>query len=180
MIKLTRIIAYWMLLAIIIAYPLTLLKYGSSTQNIIYASGQLSNTTYDNNPIIDGVQCVAPEQFAFHIHTRLNISINNDSYPIPAGIGIIPDKCIYWLHTHDDSGIIHVESPIKKAFTLGQFLHIWNEFNSSDTLAQDIANNNLNGTSMVYINGILMNNNSDYRDIELKDKEQISLVVSRK
>jgi hypothetical protein len=44
---------------------------------------------------------------------------------IPPQIGIIPDKCIYWLHTHDGTGIIHIESPIKRDFTLGQFFDIW-------------------------------------------------------
>jgi hypothetical protein len=38
---------------------------------------------------------------------------------------IIPEKCIYWLHTHDETGIIHIESPIKKDFILGQFFDLW-------------------------------------------------------
>ena len=100
------------------------------------------------------------------------------SYPIPAGIGIIPNNCIYWMHTHDESGLIHIESPIKKEFTLGQFLDIWNRFNSSDTVVQYIKNNNINGTILVYINGTQMNNNTDYRDIELKDRGNISLIIS--
>src|SRR5215211_2872721 len=106
------------------------------------------------------------------IPTQFNITINNQSYPIPAGIGIVPNNCIYWIHTHDDSGLIHIESPVKKEFTLGQFLDIWNRFNSSDTVVQNITNDNVNGTLLVYINGTQMNNNTDYRDIELKDRGQ--------
>ncbi len=29
------------------------------------------------------------------------------------------------LHTHDASGIIHVESSVKRNYTLGEFLNIW-------------------------------------------------------
>ena len=141
------------------------------------AGGNATNTTNDNLEI-DGIECVRAEQFAFHIHTKFNITIDNKSYPVPAGIGIIPDNCIYWLHTHDNSGIVHIESPIKKAFTLGQFLHIWNRFNSSDTVIQNITNNSVDGTVVVNINGTQINNNTDYRNIELKDQDVISLMIS--
>jgi hypothetical protein len=29
------------------------------------------------------------------------------------------------LHTHDTSGIIHVESPTVRSFTLGEFVDLW-------------------------------------------------------
>ena len=71
--------------------------------------------------------------------------IDDHIYPISANIGIIPEKCIYWLHTHDNSGLIHIESPIKENFTLGQFLHIWKLFDNSDIVhdIHDIADNKL-------------------------------------
>jgi hypothetical protein len=173
-----RHIAYRTLIVIIITYPLMSLMGANSTQNF-HVFGQATDAMNDN-PVIDGIECVRAEQFAFHIHTKLNITINNESYPIPASIGIIPNNCIYWLHTHDGSGIIHVESPVEKEFTLGQFLHIWNKFNSSDTEVQDITNHIINGTVVVYINGTQMNNNTDYRDLELKDRGNISLIISHR
>ena len=36
-------------------------------------------------------------------------------------------QCLYWLHTHTNDGIIHVESPVFKTFTLGQFFDIWGQ-----------------------------------------------------
>jgi uncharacterized protein YcfL len=176
----TRSIINWVLIVviIIIAYPFMLLMGESSTQNF-HVYGQATDTMNDDL-MIDGIECVRTEQFAFHIHTKFNITINNESYPIPAGIGINPNNCIYWLHTHDDSGIIHVESPVEKEFTLGQFLRIWNKFNSSDTVVQDITNNNINGTVVIYINGTQMNNNTNYRDVELKDQGEISLMISHR
>jgi hypothetical protein len=173
-----RYIICWTLIIILIAYPFMSLMGANSTQNFD-AFGQATDAMNDNL-IIDGIECVGAEQFAFHIHAKLNITINNESYPVPAGIGIIPNNCIYWLHTHDDSGTIHIESPVEKEFTLGQFLHIWNKFNSSDIVVQNITNNNINGTIVVYINGTQMSNNTDYRDLELKDQGEISLMISQR
>jgi len=173
-----RYIVCQTLIIILIAYPFMALMGANSTQNL-QAFGQATDAMNDN-PIIDGIECLRAEQLAFHIHAKLNITINNESYPIPAGIGIIPNNCIYWLHTHDVSGIIHIESPVEKEFTLGQFLRIWNKFNSSDIIVQNITNNNINGTVVVYINGTQMNNNTDYRDLELKDQGRISLMISHR
>jgi hypothetical protein len=169
--------SYWILITIIIAYPLMSLMSEGSIRHF-HAYGQTADSINDDLLTIDGIECAEAEQFAFHIHTQFNITINNQSYPIPAGIGIIPNNCIYWMHTHDESGLIHIESPIKKEFTLGQFLDIWNRFNSSDTVVQYITNNNINGTILVYINGTQMNNSTDHRDIELKDRGNISLIIS--
>jgi hypothetical protein len=43
---------------------------------------------------------------------------------VPAGIGIGPDF-ISPLHTHDTTGVIHVESPDVRTFTLGAFFGVW-------------------------------------------------------
>jgi hypothetical protein len=95
---------------------------------------------YNNNetfafgeyPVIDDIKCDKAEHFNFHYHAHLDIFVNGFSYLVPAGIGIKPPDCIYWLHTHDISGIIHVESAENKTFNLGQFFVIWGiKFNNS-------------------------------------------------
>jgi hypothetical protein len=48
--------------------------------------------------------------------------------PIPQNLGIASDQsCLYWLHTHDTSGVIHVEAPNQQVFTLGTFFKEWSE-----------------------------------------------------
>jgi len=85
---------------------------------------------------IDGIACQASEQVAYHIHAHLTIYASGARQVVPAGIGIpgpqqVVDgfveggKCLYWLHTHDTTGIIHVESPVQRVYTLGQFFDIW-------------------------------------------------------
>ncbi len=174
------LIIYWTLISAIISYPLLLLMDTSLSEYYYYhAYGQATDTANDNPLLtIDGIECARTEQFAFHIHTQFNITINNQSYPIPAGIGIIPNNCIYWLHTHDDSGVIHIESPVEKKFTLGHFLRIWNEFNGSDVVVKNLIDNTINGTLTVYVDGMQMGtNSSDYRGLALKDQSYISLKI---
>jgi len=184
MTKARYIVIYWTTISIVVLFhPIIFLMGANSLQQYYQAFGQATDVMDSNNlPAIDGIGCDRVEHLAFHTHTQLNMTINNQSYSVPAGIGIIQDYCIYWLHTHDNSGLIHMESPIQREFTLGQFLRIWNKFNSSDLLVQKIADNNVNGTLVVYVNGTQMvaNNSTDYRDLALKDNSNISLMISHR
>ena len=46
--------------------------------------------------------------------------------PIPADIGIDPNgRFISPLHTHDTTGVIHMEATHTYPFTLGQFFTVW-------------------------------------------------------
>ncbi|RPE78807.1 MULTISPECIES: hypothetical protein [unclassified Frondihabitans] len=62
-----------------------------------------------------------------HIHTHLSITIDGVAATVPGQIGLDEDnRYATALHTHDTSGIIHVESPDRRDFTLGQFFTEWN------------------------------------------------------
>lgn len=88
----------------------------------------------------------------FHIHTHLDIFINGNHYTVPSQIGIKPDdRCLYWLHTHDDNGVIHIEAPEKRDFTLGKFFDIWDKkFSNAQIFDNEVNGNN---TLSVYVNG---------------------------
>lgn len=45
---------------------------------------------------------------------------------MPSQIGITPSGALP-LHTHDDSGLIHVESPKRKTFKLKDFFKVWGQ-----------------------------------------------------
>lgn len=75
---------------------------------------------------IDGVQCNSSEGAAEHIHAHLQLFQHGKALTVPASIGIPPGAgCLYWLHTHAAGGYIHIESPVVRSFTLGQFFDIW-------------------------------------------------------
>lgn len=73
---------------------------------------------------IDGIECERGERLNYHVHSHLALFVEGQEVRVPAGIGIT-DRCLYWLHTHATDGIIHVEAPARKDFTLGQFFAVW-------------------------------------------------------
>jgi hypothetical protein len=73
-----------------------------------------------------GLHALPAEGVALHIHAHLDLAVNGRLYPVPALIGInVDQRFLAELHTHDQSGIIHVESPNVRKFTLGQFFAVW-------------------------------------------------------
>jgi len=90
---------------------------------------------------IDGIGCQTSEQTLFHIHAHLTIFVNGQARQVPAGIGIPGAQatqtptgafiengtCFYWLHTHAADGIIHIESPVQRTYTLGDFFDEWGQ-----------------------------------------------------
>jgi hypothetical protein len=65
-------------------------------------------------------------QEKFHIHAILRIFIDGLLRPLPANIGLDPAKSIESsLHTHDSTGIIHMEAPHPYHYTLGEFFAVW-------------------------------------------------------
>ena len=62
---------------------------------------------------------------AYHIHSQLTIKLPDGSTAeVPPNIGI-DQNCMYWLHTHDPDGQLHVEAPDETLATLADFLEIW-------------------------------------------------------
>jgi hypothetical protein len=73
-----------------------------------------------------GLQVLGQEMLQYHIHSHLQVSDNGKNVTVPAFIGIQQGVGLSPLHTHDNSGIIHVESATKGDYTLGQFFKEWN------------------------------------------------------
>jgi hypothetical protein len=134
-----------------------------------------NDVAYAQYPDISGIKCDKVEHFNFHYHAHLSIFINGLSYLVPGGIGVKPPDCIYWLHTRDSSGIIHIESPENNTFKLGQFFDIWGQkFNNSQIF--DFKVDNSTDTALtVYLNGTAITQTS-YKDIPIVNHEDIVIV----
>src|SRR5579859_6648101 len=101
----------------------------------------VSTASKTTGQTVDGISCQTNEQTIFHIHAHLTIFVNGTARQIPAGIGIpgavsqsspqgsfvASGTCFYWLHTHAADGIIHIESPIHRIYTLGNFFDEWGQ-----------------------------------------------------
>jgi hypothetical protein len=73
-----------------------------------------------------GLPALAAEGTRLHYHDHLDLFVNGRHVAVPAGIGIgLGGRLFSPLHTHDATGIIHVESPDVRPFTLGEFLGVW-------------------------------------------------------
>jgi hypothetical protein len=73
-----------------------------------------------------GVPPLSPmEGTAVHIHQHLALYVDGRKVLVPAGIGIDPAVGYAPLHTHDPSGVIHVESPTVRIYTLGELFAVW-------------------------------------------------------
>lgn len=73
-----------------------------------------------------GLPALGFEGTALHIHQHLDVFVDGKRVVVPAGIGINPHgRFISPLHTHDTSGVIHVESTTVRPFTLAEFFGVW-------------------------------------------------------
>lgn len=122
------------------------------------------------NPIA-GLTCASSE--AYHVHSHLTILKDGQPLAIPAEIGIVPG-CTYDLHTHDMTGIIHVEAPAQARFTLGQFFAVWGQPLSTANVA------GLTGQPInIYINDAagFRQYTGDPNEIELTAHREITFVI---
>jgi hypothetical protein len=73
-----------------------------------------------------GLPALQAEGQVLHIHQHLDLYVDGRKVTVPMNVGIDPSGAfISPLHTHDTTGVIHVESPTESAFSLGQFFAVW-------------------------------------------------------
>jgi hypothetical protein len=133
-----------------------------------------SDAAVPTGATVDGVQCDPAEGVAFHIHAHLTILDHGKPLGIPEDVGRpLAGQCFYWLHTHTPDGIIHIESPLARAFTLGQFFDIWGQ----PLGAHDVAGaKTLAGERVdVYVDG--RRYSGDPRTIELAQHLDVAILV---
>ncbi|MEM4416519.1 MAG: hypothetical protein QXD32_00500 [Nitrososphaerota archaeon] len=109
------------------------------------------------------------DSLSMHIHPVLKIFVDGREVEIPANIGVEPDGRMRYIHTHDATGVIHIESPVYAEFTLGDFMKIWGK--RLDTDCFDIYC----GTVKVTVNGSPISNPASY---VLRDRDNIVVEVT--
>jgi hypothetical protein len=73
-----------------------------------------------------GLPLLASQGNVLHIHAHLDLFVNAKRVPVAAGVGINQGSgFLSPLHTHDRTGVIHIESPTKEQYTLGQVFAVW-------------------------------------------------------
>jgi hypothetical protein len=133
-----------------------------------------------------GLPGFTSEQLFFHVHAHLDVLVDGAPVPVPAGIGIGGDlvraveagrskcdvPCISPLHTHDDSGILHVENDKERQITLGQLFTEWGVRFTGDCVGGYCAPEKAH---KVFVGG--KEYTGDPAGIVLKDREEIAVVI---
>jgi hypothetical protein len=146
------------------------------TVDISFKVGENVFASAPNMTAVDGIRCDKMEFTMFHIHAHLDIFVNGKPFTVPSQIGIDPEgRCLYWVHTHDDSGIIHIESPVEREFTFGNFIDIWGQtFNNTRLFDNNL--NETNSTLNMYVNGVKVPTNTDFRNVNINAHDEIALI----
>jgi hypothetical protein len=66
------------------------------------------------------------EGTTMHEHANVQVFVHGEKQPVPTDIGIDPSAgSITSVHTHDDTGTVHLESSVSREFTLDEFFGVW-------------------------------------------------------
>lgn len=98
-------------------------------------------TTTRLGAIVRGIQCEPWAQLAYTSYAHLQVYVNGQPRALPGGIGIVDENpietehglfygaltCMYWLHTRAADGLVEVQSPVSRSFTLGDLFAVWNQ-----------------------------------------------------
>jgi hypothetical protein len=124
-----------------------------------------------------GVQLLPAEGNVLHIHQHLDIFNEGKHVTVPALIGIRVKSNnqpeFAELHTHDTTGVIHLESARAQAFSLGQFFGTWGVY-----LAKNCVGGLCSppGAFTAYVNGKQVPPTADLDKLVLQQHDEIALV----
>lgn len=100
-----------------------------------------------------------------HIHAHLDVFSDGQPVTVPAYLGIVLRPVgISPLHTHDTSGIVHVESATVRPFYLGQLFTEWG-----------VAVGGTARPASVYVNGALVQ--TPLAQVEITAHAEIAVVI---
>ena len=147
------------------------------TDNHRIGTKHFSDPQTDGTPI-DTFNCVVNPPQTYHAHAHLSIIQNNEALAVPQYVGAAKSgntHCFYPIHTHDESGKIHVEWTEPGTFTLGNLFTIWK---------QELSNTNVAGITGLPIEIFVTDGTTvtkveeaDWKNIELKDHREITIAL---
>jgi len=153
------------------------LVLGGTIGDVVFPDGDTA--TGGQGQPIQGINCRKELLNQFHHHVHLSLFVNGEQIALPKGTGmknphhnafIYHADCFYFLHTHDQTGIIHIEPRTQTTFTLKNYFAVWGEPLDTNGFA------GYTGTVSVYIDGVLQPG-VDPRTVQFTPFEQITLVI---
>ncbi|BAS16519.1 conserved hypothetical protein [Arthrobacter sp. Hiyo8] len=123
-----------------------------------------------------GLDILTAEGTAEHYHAHLDVLVDGKAVTVPAEIGFSfgadgQPNGISALHTHDTTGVIHIEAPTAGLkYTLGQVLSEWGVLDGKDATG---APHGGTGGWTVYLNGVKQS--APVSDVVLKAHDEVVL-----
>ena len=140
---------------------------GGAAAYFVFNSGSGSSYTYTGSDPTLQICMGDSTAIVEHIHPHLTIITGGSELTIPTNIGITP-ACMSPVHTHDSSGEIHVESPVKYPYTIHDFFLVWNQpFDSNHLLQYSVDSTH---TLTMTVNGAP---NNQFQNYVMQDGDQI-------
>lgn len=138
---------------------------------VIFSSWFTRSLTHERTRVL--AACVTHDtDSASHAHVQLTILQNGKPIVIPQSIGIA-GTCMHPLHTHDNTGRIHMEYPTPFPFTLGDFFDLQGIVLTDAQIGRIKTNDGY--AINVIVNGEKRKNN--YRNLLLRDDQRILITI---
>jgi hypothetical protein len=108
----------------------------------------------------------------------LSIFIDGDEISIPQNIGIQDSECpdgMRGIHTHDDTGRLHIETPSQIDAPVGAFFNIWGETFNSEQIFDNVANSSKE--VVMRVNGVI---NDEFENYIMLDGDNVEIFYQEK
>lgn len=133
-----------------------------------------------------GLPLLRTESTTVHFHAHLTVLVDGRSVPVPADLGINTgpggaapehgEPGIAPLHTHDATGVLHVEAPAAEDFTLGQVFTLWGVALGDGRLGAYYDGDRAGREVTAYVDGEAYK--GDPAEIVLEPHEEVTVVAA--
>lgn len=157
--------------------PAVTLQEGATYGTEIFPPGNTAQG--GQGDVIAGIDCI--DQVDLHYHAHVSLFVEGERIAIPPAVGVVDPtivdgfveggSCLYWMHAHDATGLVHLEPPVAGDYTLGQLFDVWGRGLTRDQVA------GFSGAVSVFVDGERYE--GDLRDIALSSGLHVSLQVGR-
>ena len=108
-----------------------------------------------------------------HYHATLRIFIDGSEVSIASDIGINDSECsngMRGIHTHDETGRLHIETPTQMNAPIGAFFEIWGQTFNENQILNNIVDED--SEIVMYVNGEI---NDEYGNYAMQNNDVIEI-----
>ncbi len=153
-----------------ILLPIAVLATAAFAAVVLFSPSTLTDEPADWE-IVD-VCLAGHNEIVSHDHATLRIFIDGSEVTIAANIGIDDSECdgMRGIHTHDETGKLHIETPTPMNAPVGAFFEIWGETFNENQILNSVADED--SEVVMYVNGEL---NDEYQNSVIHNNDVIEI-----